>query len=535
MGLAMRLKPFAAPLLGLFILLGGMVSAQDRGGTLTVALGYDLDTLDPYASGFLTDVQSTFLEPLVYPDENAKFQPALAVEVPTLANKGIRITDNGKKMIVTYKLRPGVKWADGEPVTSADVKFTWEAIKDPKYLGPEKDGTEEIERIETPDPLTAVIYYKQIFSGFKSALFSYGILPKHVLEGKDLNKDPFWDKPFGAGPFRVTEFKRGQYVIVERNPNYWRKDAAGNQLPYIDRIIFKIIPNTNTTVTQLKSGEVNFAYNIPFTLAPSIDNVPGLKVINAKTLAFRHLTFNFKNEFLKDLNVRKAFAYGVDRDSINKALGGYLKPLNTFVVSSFDFASNAVPIYKYDPAKAKAALKEAGFNPGPDGIMVKDGKRLSLKFMTQAGRAEYELAQQVIIAQMKAVGVELIPDNKSGAALSDARRKGGYDVWYSGWITPADPIDSYVSFYTTKGFNNGSGYSNATVDSFLEKASQTLDPSLVTLYMARVQNQVLSDLATLPLFEAPQIIAVTEKLQNFKPNPTNQTNFRNTSDWWLKK
>ena len=172
MGIANRLKSFAAPLLGLSILLGGMAAAQDRGGTLTVALGYDLDTLDPYASGFLTDVQSTFLEPFVYPDENAKFQPALAVEVPTLANKGIRITDNGKKMVVTYKLRPGVKWADGEPVTSADVKFTWEAIKDPKYLGPEKDGTEEIERIETPDPLTVVIYYKQIFSGFKSALFS---------------------------------------------------------------------------------------------------------------------------------------------------------------------------------------------------------------------------------------------------------------------------------------------------------------------------------------------------------------------------
>lgn len=517
------------------ILLGGLSLAQERGGTLTVAIGYDLDTLDPYASGFLTDVQSTFLEPLVYPDENAKFQPAMAVEVPSLENRGIRLTDDGKKMVVTYRLRPGIKWADGEPVTSADIKFTWDAIRDPKYLGPEKDGTDEIERIETPDALTAVIYYKQVYPGFKSSLFGYGILPKHVLQGKDLNKDAFWDKPFGAGPFRVTEFKRGQYVIVERNPNYWRKDDKGVQLPYLDRIIFKIIPNTNTIVTQLKSGEVQFAYNIPFTLAPSVDNVPGIKVINARTLGFRHVTFNFRNEFLKDLNVRKAFAYGIDRDSVNKALGGYMKATDTFVVSSFDFKSNSVPVYKFDAERARAALRASGFAPGSDGIMVKNGKRLSFNFMTQAGRVEYEVAQQAIITQMKSVGIELVPDNKSGAALADARRKGGYDVWYSGWITPADSIDSYISFYTSTGFNNGSGYSRANVDQLLEKAASSLDPPVVKLYMAQAQTAILSDLATLPLFEAPSIIAITEKLQNFKPNPTNQTNFRDTSGWWLKK
>ena len=511
------------------ILLCGITAAQDKGGTLTVGLSYDLDTLDPYATGFLTDISSTFLEPLIAPDENARYVPAMATEVPTQANRGIRITDGGKKMIVTYHLRPGIKWADGEPVTSADVKFTWEAVKDPKYLGPEKDGTDEIDRIETPDPLTAVIYYNQLYPGFKSALFGYGILPKHVLEGKDLNKDPFWDKPFGAGPFKVSEYKRGQYVVLDRNPNYYRKD-----LPYLERIIFKIIPNTNTIVTQLKSGELQFAYSIPFTLAPSVDNVPGIKVIKAKTLRFMHLTYNFKNEFLKDLNVRKAIAHAVDRNAINKALGNYMTPTNTFAVSSFDYSSKSVPAYKFDPEAAKKLLVAAGFAPGSDGIMVKDGKRLSLKFLTQAGRTEYETAQQVIIAQLKAVGIETVVDNKAGAALSDARKKGGFDLWYSGWITPADAIDSYISFYTTKGFNNGSGYSNPQVDKLLDLAASTFDPLLIKSYMAQVQKLVLGDLASLPLFESASVIAVTEKLQNFKPNPTNQTNFRDVSAWWLK-
>ena len=520
--------------LGPIILLCGITSAQDKGGTLTVGLSYDLDTLDPYATGFLTDVSSTFLEPLIAPDENARYVPAMATEVPTQANKGIRITDGGKKMTVTYHLRPGIKWADGAPVTSADIKFTWEAVKNPKYLGPEKDGTEEIERIELPDPLTAVIYYNQVYPGFKSALFGYGILPKHALEGKDLNKDPFWDKPFGAGPFKVTEFKRGQYVILDRNTNYYRKDEKGVGLPYLDRMIFKIIPNTNTIVTQLKSGEIQFAYNIPFTLAPSVDNVPGIKVIRAKTLRFLHLTYNHKNEFLKDLNVRKAIAHAIDRDAINKALGGYLSPTNTFAVSSFDYSSKSVPTYKFNPEGAKKFLAAAGFTPGSDGIMVKEGKRLSLKFLTQAGRTEYEIAQQVIISQLKNIGIEAMTDNKAGAALNETRRNGSYDIWYSGWITPADALDSYVSFYSTKGFNNGSGYSNPKVDALLEAATSTFDPLLIKSYMAQTQKLVLGDLAALPLFESASVIATTEKLQNFKSNPTNQTNFRDVSAWWLK-
>lgn len=528
-------RRFLVGLISSLILAGGIALAQERGGTLTVALNYDLDTLDPYASGFLTDVQATFLAGLVMPDHNAQYVPLLATEVPTLDNGGIVLSADGKTMDVTYHIRPDAKWADGEPVTSADVKFTWEAIKDPTYLGPEKDGSEEIDSIDTPDDLTAVVHYNKVYAGFKASLFTYGLLPKHYLEGKDLNTDPYWDAPWGAGPFKVTEFRRGEYVVVKRNEYYFGKDDAGTQLPYLDSIIFKIIPNTNTQTTQLKSGEVDFAANVPFTAAPSLENVPGLKVIAAPTLAFRHVTFNLANAQLADLNVRKAFAYGVDRAALNKAVGGYMVPTNTFVVSVFPYSSQDVPTYAYDPEKARQTLLDAGYAPGKDGVMEKDGKRLSFTFMTQSGRSEYELAQQVIIAEMKAIGIELTPDNKAGAALSQARRNGGFDVWYSGWITPADPIDSYISFYGTGGFNNGGGYSNPAVDAALNAASVSLDPAATAKDMLEAQKLVLADLPAIPLFETPSIIAMTDRLQNFESNPTNQTNFRDTSHWWLTK
>lgn len=513
----------------------GIANAQVRGGTLTVALNYDLDTLDPYASGFLTDVQATVLAGLVAPDHNAQYVPVLATEVPTLDNGGIVVAADGQSMVVTYHLRDGVKWADGAPFTSADVKFTWEAIKDPNYLGPEKDGTEEIDSIETPDDLTVVIHYNKVYPGFKASLFTYGVLPKHALEGKDLNKDPFWDAPFGTGPFMVTEFKRGQHVIVERNPYYFETDANGVQLPYLDRIVFQIIPNSNTQTTQLRSGEVGFAYNVPNTALPTLQNVATLNVIMAKTLAFRHLTFNLANELLNDLAVRQAFAHAIDRTALNRALGDYMLPIDTFVVSTFPFAATDVPTYAYDPELAKKILADAGFKPGRDGVLERDGKRLSFSFMTQAGRAEYETAQQVIMAQLKAVGVELTPDNKAGAALSEARRNGGFDVWYSGWITPADPIDSYVSFYATGGFNNGGAYSNPATDEALYAAAGSLDPAVVAENMHTAQVLVATDIPMIPLFETPSIIVTTSKLEGFESNPTNQSNFRLPAGWWLNQ
>mgnify|MGYP003335289107 CR=1 FL=1 len=110
-----------------FILLGGMATAQQRGGTLTVGLGYDIDTLNVYSTGFLGDVQAAVVEGLVAPDAKANYVPVLATQVPSVRNGGIKVAADGKTMTVTYRLRPGVKWSDGQPLTSADVKFTWEA------------------------------------------------------------------------------------------------------------------------------------------------------------------------------------------------------------------------------------------------------------------------------------------------------------------------------------------------------------------------------------------------------------------------
>ncbi|WP_407572456.1 peptide ABC transporter substrate-binding protein [Deinococcus altitudinis] len=521
-------------MVGLSILLGGMSMAQQRGGTLTVGLGYDIDTLNVYSTGYLGDVQAAVAEGLVAPDSKARYVPVLATRVPTVANGGIKVAADGKSMVVTYQLRPGVKWSDGQPFTSADVKFTWEAVRDPKFIAESKDGTDDISSIETPNALTVVVNYKRVAPDFASTLFTFGILPQHTLQGKDLNTDNYNQMPLGTGPFKVTEYKKGQYVILDRNPYYWRKDKAGVQLPYLDRMVFKIIPDSNTLVTQLKSGEVQLAYGVPYSQVAQLGNQPGLNVVKNSVLSWQHLDFNLKGPApLRDLNVRKAFAYAIDKATISKALGGYPTPINTVVVPVFSYSNKLVPSYGYDPAKARALLDAAGYKPGADGIRAKNGQRLSFNIMVQAGRSTDEDAEQVLIASMKAIGVELKPDNKSGVAFRDARYKGGYDIFYSGWITAADP--TYSVFFGTKGVNNGQGYSNPKVDALLTTAESTLDPIARGKALRDFQALLMADLPTIPVTSNPSMIAVTEKLGGFVPNPTNMTNFVNTSGWYLKK
>lgn len=516
------------------ILLGGMGLAQQRGGTLTVGLSYDIDTLNVYSTGFLGDVQATVAEGLVAPNEKAEYVPVLATRVPTVQNGGIKVAADNKSMVVTYQLRPGVKWSDGKPFTSADVKFTWEAVKNPKFIAESKDGTEDISSISTPNDLTVVVNYKRVAPDFKSTLFTFGILPKHTLEGKDLNTDNYNQMPLGTGPFKVTQYVKGQYVVLDRNPYYWRKDKAGVQLPYLDKMIFKIIPDSNTLVTQLKSGEIQMATSVPYSQVPQLSAQAGLKVIKNPVLSWQHLDFNLKGPAaLRDINVRKAVAHGLDRSTISKALGGYPIPIDTVVVPVFSYSNKNVPKYPYDPAKAKQLLDAAGYKPGSDGIRAKNGQRLSFNIMAQAGRSTDEDAQQVMIAQMKAIGIELKPDNKAGVALRDARYKGGYDLYYGGWITSADP--SYGVFFGTKGANNGQGYSNPKVDALLATADSSLDPAVRNKALRDFQTVLMQDLPTIPVTTNPSMIVVTDKLGGFVPNPTNMTNFVNTSGWYLNK
>lgn len=504
-------------------------AANKRGGTLRVGLTYEIDTMNVYSTGFLGDAQAAVVEGLLAPDKDAKYVPVLATEVPTVENGGIVVAPDGKTMKIAYKLRDGVKWHDGKPFTSADVKFTWEAVKDPAFVAESKDGTKEVASIETPDDLTVIVNYSTILPTFASTLFTFGILPKHALEGTNLNTSPYNEMPVGTGPFKVKEFVRGQYVATERFDGYWRKAENGEALPYLDGIVFKMVPDSNTLITQLRSGEVDLVVQVPYNRAPQVKGISGIELATGPLLSWQHLDFNFRNPSLADLNVRKAIAHAMDRSVLIKAQGGFPEAIKSPVVPVFDFFDPNAPEVPHDVAAAEKLLDDAGYAKGDDGVRAKDGKRLSYSFVVQAGRADDELAQQIIIAQLKTIGIEASANNQTGVAYRETRYKGNYDLIYGRWITSADPV--YSVFWGTGGANNGQGYSNPTLDAALAKFENTLEPAERKTAAAEFQRILAEDLPSIPLTTNVALIAKTEKLQNFVPNPTNMTNFVDTSGW----
>jgi peptide/nickel transport system substrate-binding protein len=506
-------------------------SVGKKGGTLTVALPYELDTLNTFSTGFLADVQSVVVEGLIAPDEKAQYFPVLATEVPSNENGGIKLSSDGARMDITFKLRPNVTWSDGAPFTSEDVKFTWLALKDPKFIAESKEGVTDIDAIDTPDPLTAIVRFNNVTPIWPSGFFSRGILPKHALEGKDLNRDSYNEKPLGTGPFVVTEFKRGQYVICDRNPRHWRKDANGVQLPYIDRMVFNLVPDASAMVTRLRSGEILLAYNIAYGQAQSLAS--NFEIIKNPILSWQRLDFNFKGPAaFRDLKVRQAFAHAINKDAISKALSGYPFVVHTPISPQFDYHDPNVRTYPYSPDRAKQLLDEAGYKPGSDGTRLRGEERMEYKITVQAGNFADETAQQVVMANLKAVGVMLTPDNKTGVAFREARYKGLYDLLYSRWITSADP--AYSKFYGTGGANNGTGYSDKRMDNLLDRAEHTIDREKLKEIFKEVQALLADEVVTIPTTSNVSLIAKTAKLKNFVPNPTNRTIFNNTAAWYLE-
>jgi peptide/nickel transport system substrate-binding protein len=404
--------------------------------------------------------------------------------------------------------------------------------ENPKFVARSKDGR-RISIVDTPDDLTVICHYNR---SRRLRLDSLHLRhpPKHALEGKDLNTDIYNEKPLGTGPFMVKEFKRGQYVLTERYPDYWRKNDKGERLPYIDQLVFKIIPDSNTLITQLKSGELGLVVQVPYNQAKQIEHVAGLELIKGPLLSWQHLDFNLRGpKSLQDLTVRKAIAHAMNRETLVRAQGGFPQPIKSVVVPVFqDLYDPDTLSYAFDPALANKMLDDAGYATGSDGIREKDGEKLVYRIVVQAGRADDELAEQVIIAQLKAIGIGAKPDNKTGVAYREARYKGDYDLLYGRWITSADPV--YSVFYGTKGANNGQGYSNPKLDEVFAKLEHTLDPAERKTYAAEMQTILAEDVPSIPLTTNVAVIAKTTKLENFVPNPTNMTNFVDTSSWYLE-
>lgn len=516
---------------------GGPVAASRSESASRLVVGYDRepDTLNRFSTHILEDIETCVVEGLVTTDQSMAIVPLLAASVPTLENGGVVLREDGG-MDVTWTLRPDVKWHDGTPHTSADVKFTVEAINSPAYNPESTDGFDRISSVDTPDPLTAVLHYREIYAPY-ALQFVRGTLPKHLLEGRDIDSANDYNRaPLGTGPYRVAEWKSGEYIRLEAVPNYWR--GAGT--PAIKTLIFKFIANTNTRINQLKSREVDMVVMFPWDKHREVAAIPGVTVHSTNGNGYEHVTLNQRAmPAFADVRVRQALTHAVDRALISTTILEGLAPVTHGPVQPVSWAHNPnVRTYGFDPVRAGALLDEAGWrDTNGDGVRDKGGQRFSFTLITQAGFAVRENVAQVLQRQFKDVGVEAAVQLHDGTSISKLWFDGKFQAMLHWWQLPADP--ELTLFFAKDRMpprgRNINYVADDTLTALVYAADRTVHQAERKRILGEAQMRIADLAVEIPLYGVTKLDAVPARLRGFTGNPTNTGPFWNVHAWTLEQ
>lgn len=382
----------------------------------------------------------------------------------------------------TYKftLREGLTFHDGEPLTAEDVKYTIEAIMNPDNGSENASNFEDVKSITVIDDTHVNIE----LDAPNVAMLDYltmGILPKHLLDGEDMTTSDFNQNPVGAGPYKLTAWEMGQSITMEKFEDYYQGT------PKIDKVVFKIVEDTDARALQLESGELNFAQITPKAEENFTDN-ENFKVYLMTTADYRGIMYNFNNDLWKNNRELPAIlSYAIDRQAIiDSVLLGHgqvaYSPLQAGAYNNQDIEK-----YDYDPQKAEKLLRQEGWSRGEDGIYEKNGQKLEFTInCSQGDQVRIDMAN-ICAQNLGDIGVKVTVE--SPAEIDWA----GQDAFLIGWGSPFDPDDhTYKVFGTNKGANYN-GYSNAEVDELLTEARKLENTDERKTLYAEFQKELADD------------------------------------------
>ena len=411
-------------------------------------------------------------------------------------------------LTIIFHLRPNVKFQDGRPLTARDVKWTYDTLMDPKFSSAKKAGYAAVDRIEAPDDRTVIFRLKEPNGGIFSSL-SLGIVP----QGADTNI--FKNKPVGAGPYRVVEFRSDDRVVMEAFDG-WHLGA-----PKIKRAVARIVPDATTRVLELRRGSINLAVNqVPVDSVGEFEKNPDFTVLRTPGATYWYLAFNLRDPVMKNKQVRQAIAHGIDRERIVRDLvRGNGKVSDSIFPQGHWARAEGLQTFAYNPDTAKTLLDRAGYRD-PDGDGPKSRFRLLFKTSTDA---EANQRAQIIQQMLKQVGIEVqIQSNEFGTFYEDIQ-KGNFQMFSLSRGGIVDPDFYQVIFHSSSippaGQNRGY-YINKRVDQLIQQGRATFDRAKRKQAYDEIQKIVAEDLPYISLYHQGNIAVMRKNVAGFEMYPS---------------
>ncbi len=491
--------------------------------TVRFDLPADPATLDPLfahvdAGGVEAEVARLAFEPFIDIDTTGRSVPVLLSRIPTVANGDL--SRDGRT--ITYHLRHGVHWQDGPLVTARDVLFTLSAVNDPRNPVRSREGYDRVERAERLDDYTVRFRLRSAWAPAVATLFSYGTAPQYVLPahllggGANLAQSDFGAHPVGDGAYRLVRWDRGERLIYEANPRYWRG------VPGVRRLELRIVPDPGTNLTLLRSDAIDWNLIAPAQQA-ALAGTMGIAYTVAPLALVAGIALNTAHPPLDDVRVRRALAASVDRAAISaKITHGRYPPIDTAQPLTSWARDPGVRLPRYDPHVADTLLDAAGWKRGPGGMRERNGRAMALTYVqfpeTTTGVrvatfVQSELAERGIAVTIKSISnAQLFLPAAQGGTLAS----GAFDLAYVPWPMGADPDDSFLLACGAP--SNYMRFCDPVVDVLERRALATPERAARTALYSQIERRVAADVPIVYLFNPAYIYVYRKRLRGFAPN-----------------
>ncbi len=498
-------------------------AAGSFGGTFKIGTLTDPDTLNVLVSN---SISSSWILDLIYPSlliYNAKGE-----KVAYLATEW-KTSDDGKQ--VTYKLRTDLKWDDGKPVTSADVKYTAEVTMK-ETIGNNAALLANTASIETPDAQTVVFNLKTPSAVFATSVgYWLKIVPAHIWSTVGENKKFTNDKPVGAGPFKLTKYEKGQYWELEPQGESF---LSPEKKPYVDKIQFRVFPDMNTAILAFKKGEIDAIANpVPPSTVADLKATPGVKIAQTASLGYSHITFNLQRpnaQALTEKAVRQAIAQAINKQAIHAiVLQG--NAINIAVPVSpilGDFFNPNVKDWEYNPDAAKKQLDDAGYKLQG---AVRSGPKGKLEFglLVDQSNDPMTKATKMIADDLDKVGIKInLQVIERNTYLAKAKAL-DFDIYAGRWGVMDEPADYMGLLFLTSNWNKGSinysGINDPKLDAMIADAQSAMDHKAMVEKMFAIQDYLHDQEPVITLWVETYNLAISDKWAGWEVFPSDLRSF----------